>query len=77
MRMAIIEKNDIMEFTYTNWKGETGTRTVQVEGLYWGYSEYHEGVQFFLKGLDVHKLEERSFAVKDIEDVKVITKHYK
>jgi hypothetical protein len=76
-RMTTIERNDIVEFTYINWRGKEGTRTVRVEGFYWGFSEYHEGAQLFLKGLDTAKLEERSFAVKDILEICNIIGHYK
>lgn len=55
-----------LEYLYTNWKGETRIRKIEMMGVWYGESEYHQGKQWFMHGLDVEKGEERDFAMKDL-----------
>ena len=67
--MITINKGDVIQFTYTNWKGETGTRKVFVYEFKWGSNEWHKEEQWLLHGLDEDKGVSRLFAMKDMKDV--------
>lgn len=54
--------------TYTNYKGETADRKIKPLHIYFGESKFHEGQQWFLRGLDLDKNQERDFAVKDFKE---------
>lgn len=54
--------------TYTNWRGETNSRTIIPIKLWFGSTEWHKEKQWLLKATDVEKSAERDFAVKDIHD---------
>ena len=64
-----------LSFTYTNWKGETRKRHIIPVTIRLGYSEYHEGRQWFMTGIDIERDDcpVREFAMKDIEGIKCIT----
>ena len=53
---------------YTNWKGETRTRRIKPQSIYWGSTEYHTEPQWLLDALDCEKQEFRQFAMKDIRE---------
>ena len=53
-------------FRYTNWRGETATRTVLPHKIWFGSTEWHPEEQWFLTGEDVEKGEIRDFALVDI-----------
>lgn len=55
-----------LQFTYKNWKGETGRRTVVPDTLRFGSSEYHRTPQYLLRAFDVDKGAMREFAYGDI-----------
>lgn len=55
-----------LTFVYRNWRGDLAERTVTSPSLWWGTTSYHSRPQWFLKAWDVHKGEERDFAVADI-----------
>lgn len=55
-------------FIYTNWKGDRRQRTVLNPVIKNGSSEYHPHCDTFLVGICADKMEERWFAVSDIED---------
>jgi predicted DNA-binding transcriptional regulator YafY len=59
-----------IQFTYTNYKGETEERHVKPlrRALWFGATLYHPALQWFLHGWDLDRNAERDFAVKDIED---------
>jgi len=61
-----------MEFTYTNWKGATKTRRALFSGLSWGCNEYHPEPQFLIDGYDLDKESPRTFALRDISDLRRI-----
>ncbi|AYP68218.1 hypothetical protein PQE75_gp086 [Bacillus phage vB_BcoS-136] len=69
-----LEKGDVIIFTYTNYKGRTLVRKAIIEGFFFGANEYHPEYQVFIKGYDLDKMSERTYAVKDIEEVKVVRK---
>jgi len=60
------------EFTYTNWKGETKTRKAQFFRLAFGATEYHPEPQFLIHGLDLDKNKTRTYALRDIHDIKLL-----
>lgn len=57
---------DILEFGYTNWRGEYSVRRVMPVKLYWGASEYHKERQWLLLAYDVDREQDRTFAFKDM-----------
>jgi len=59
-----------MHFTYTNWKGKTGQRRAIFSALWFGTTEYHPEAQLLLHGYDLDKQAPRTYAVKDIVDLK-------
>lgn len=60
---------EYLKFSYRNWKGETGVRTVAPTQIWYGATEYHPEKQWFLKALDLDKDEERDFALADFAGV--------
>lgn len=56
----------VMEFIYTNWKGQTTNRRIQNPTLWYGESKYHKGAQWFFHAFDLEKDDFRDFAVADI-----------
>jgi hypothetical protein len=67
-----INPGDIIEFTYTNYKGKVGQRKAQVLRFYYAANEYHPEPQFILAAIDLDKGEPRGFAVKDISNLNVL-----
>lgn len=67
--MMKLEKGMVIQFEYTNWKGEVGTRKAFVYGVEWGSNEWHKEKQWLLHALDLDKGEERYFAMKDMKNV--------
>ncbi len=62
----LFSTTDAIRFKYTNWKGETGIRTVKPIKLWFGTTEFHKGHHWFLKAFDVDKQAERDYAIEDI-----------
>ena len=56
-------------FTYTNWKGETATRTAVLRGMRWGSTEWHSEPQWLLNAFDADNQDFREFAMRDMKDV--------
>lgn len=67
--MIVPCNNPILTFRYTNYKGNTGYRTVQVHGVYFGSTEYHPEPQWLMNAIDLDKKENRVYAMKDMTDV--------
>ena len=61
------QKEQIVEILYTNWKGESGTRKIMPEKIWFGQTEWHKENQWLLHAWDLEKKEYRDFAMKDIE----------
>lgn len=59
---------DYMEFRYKNYRGEYGIRTVLPKKIYWGSNEYHEEPQWLMFAWDKDKMDNRVFAMKDIQE---------
>lgn len=59
-------KNQIIEFTYKNYRGEIADRKVVPIKIHFGSTEYHKEPQWLLKALDLDKNSERDFALLDI-----------
>lgn len=58
-----------IEFDYVNWRGERSHRRVEVDGFYFGSTEYHKEDQWLLKAYDIDRQEDRIFAMKDMSNV--------
>ena len=71
-KKIIIVPHDKIQFEYTNWKGVTGTREIEVGELYYGSTEYHPKPQWLLEGYDLGKKANRLFAMSDMREVKII-----
>jgi len=56
----------ILQFEYTNWKGETSLRKVIPYKFWFGSTEFHKEEQWMLHAYDIDKGEERNFALKDV-----------
>ena len=69
--MIGVKVGDTIDFTYKNWKGETSKRKAIVEEFVYGSNEWHKDPQFLIRGFDLDKVSMRTFATKDISDLKV------
>lgn len=67
--VAVGESREVI-FLYTNWKGETATRRAVFTRLFWGSNEWHSDRQLLIDGYDCEKGAFRTFAAKDISDVR-------
>lgn len=63
-----------VEFTYTNWKGKTRQRKAYFIKFFMGSTEYHPEPQWLVTGMDLEKQAERTFALKDISNLKPLSK---
>lgn len=59
-----------LEFEYTNHKGERETRRICVHRVYWGATKYHPQPQWIMGAHDMHRREDREFAMRDMVDVR-------
>ncbi len=50
-----------IRFQYTNHRGESGVRTVVPRHLWYGRTEHHPELQWFLKAFCVDRQQERDF----------------
>lgn len=57
-------------FTYVNWKGEMAERRAVFTGLTWGKNEWHPTPQLLIDGYDLDKQAPRTFAAKDISNLR-------
>jgi predicted DNA-binding transcriptional regulator YafY len=51
---------------YTNHRGERRERVIRPQSIMYCRSLFHEGEQWLLHAIDMEKMEQRSFAMKDI-----------
>lgn len=65
LQAALSRSGEAVALTYTNWRGETATRTLRPMFVWFGSTEWHPEPQWLLKALDVEKNAERDFALKD------------
>ncbi len=61
----ILKKSPLV-FIYENWKGEINKRSVLPLSIWYGNTDFHKENQWFLKAIDIEKIVERDFAIKDI-----------
>lgn len=64
--MSTIEQEKCVSIVYTNYRGETATRTIVPESVYFGSTDWHPEKQWLLRAYDVEKQAYRDFAMKDI-----------
>lgn len=62
-----LPQSDRVCITYTNWKGETGDRTIKPIEIWFGSTQYHPEEQWLLHAWDEEKSDFRQFAMKDIK----------
>lgn len=65
-----LKAGEEIEFDYVNWKGEFGKRRVLVYHILWGSNKYHPEEQWLLVAEDLDKDALRTFAMKDMKNVK-------
>lgn len=63
---AVIDDSRVVQFLYTNWKGETALRRVLPVRIYFGCNDWHTDEQWLLDAIDLEKDAERTFALNDI-----------
>jgi len=56
-----------VRITYTNYRGETGERTIIPLELIFSKNEWHPQEQWMIRAIDVDKGAERTFTLKDID----------
>lgn len=54
---------DIVEIGYTNWRGEYAVRRIRPERLWFGSTDYHPELQWFIAAVDLDKKSLRDFAL--------------
>lgn len=64
-----------VEIIYTNYRGQTNTRKIIPEKVWYGSTQWHPEKQWLLDAHDVSKDALRNFAVKDIKNWKELEKH--
>lgn len=74
VNFTISDQTQKVEFAYTNWKGETRQRKAIFFRMFRGSNEWHPEAQWLVSGLDLEKDAMRTFALKDITDIKRIPK---
>lgn len=52
---------------YTNWKGETAIRTICIQYVWFGSTEYHPEDQWLARVYDIEKKAMRDFALADMK----------
>lgn len=67
--MKEVQKGNILNFLYKNYKGETSVRSVVVDQLFLGSNQWHPQNQFLLSAFDLDKRAMRCFAVKDMSNI--------
>lgn len=68
-RIQEIGGDSLIDFDYTNWKGEPSVRIIRFEKIYFGYNDFHTGEQWFVRGYDVEKKAVRDFAFQDMRNI--------
>jgi hypothetical protein len=68
---TMIVPGKFIQFKYVNYKGVEATRVCKVYGFMFGSNEYHKEEQMLLIGMDLEKEATRSYAVKDMREVRV------
>lgn len=58
-------------FNYTNWKGVTRQRVAILSRLFEGSNEWHKEKQWLVEAYDVEERVPRTFALKDMRDIRL------
>lgn len=59
-----------LKLLYVNYKGEEAWRDVTILSLHWGSTQWHAEPQLLLEVYDHEKTAHRTFAAKDVRDVR-------
>lgn len=73
--MAIVgpfNKGSVLEFDYVNYREEAARRTITVIGFQFGSNDYHPEEQMFIQGFCHDRKQIRTFACKDISNMKAL-----
>ncbi len=65
-----VDAKKVITVRYTNYKGETGMRSIVPEKIWFGSTEWHKDEQWLLDAYDIDKAAIRNFALKDISEWK-------
>lgn len=60
-------KDQKVKIRYTNWKGNTSSRTIIPKELLYESNQWHKEDQWFILAWDCDKKGLRKFAIKDIK----------
>lgn len=61
------DRERAITIVYTNYRGETNTRKILPQRLWFGATEWHPKEQWLLDAIDLGKNAARSFALRDIQ----------
>lgn len=53
----------VVKINYTNWKGETETRNLEITDLWFGSTKFHPTAQLLARCWDFDKQVERDFSI--------------
>lgn len=62
-----LDQRKAIRIVYTNYRGETASRHVIPQRVWFGATDWHPKEQWLLDALDLDKGAERSFALRDIK----------
>lgn len=71
MSAKVTLKPALIEFEYTNYRGEESYRRVVALGVEFRASDWHPEQQWLMRALDLDKNENRDFAMKYMRNVKM------
>lgn len=70
--MTSVNDFNLVQFTYTNHRGETSLRKILPIRLWFGSTAWHPDPQWLLEGFDLDKQATRDFAMEGVKDWKRI-----
>lgn len=62
-----VDQRKAIKIVYTNYRGETASRHVVPQRVWFGATDWHPEEQWLLDAIDLDKGAERSFALLDIK----------
>lgn len=71
LRRLLAITKPVMEFGYTNYRGEHNNRRVSYVNIRYGSTEWHPKPGYLLEAVDLEKQETREFAIRDIDGMKL------
>ena len=69
---VVSDQTQRVEFTYKNWKSDTRKRKAIMTKIFLGSNEWHKDPQWLADGIDLEKNAMRTFALKDISDIRQV-----